>query len=89
MQKTPAETRAMKYKKTEKIWNEANKAKRQEMLVDAGHGKNSMFYARAFAFIPQWIRDDIIYCVFRKQKAETPYIPLPTHAAAKPLAYKD
>jgi hypothetical protein len=53
------------YKPTEQAWNEGNKAKRQAMLVEAGYGKNS-FYARAFAYIPQYVRDDLIFCFARK-----------------------
>jgi len=55
------------YSTTQKTWNEANKAKRQEMLLSAGYSK-SIHYSRAFNYLPQWVREDLIYCHLRKQQ---------------------
>lgn len=47
------------YLETQKLWNPACKAKRQRMLEQAGLNKND-YYARAFAFLPKWIRDSLM-----------------------------
>lgn len=73
------------YQITQKVWNEANKAMRQAMLLAANHNKND-HYARAFNFLPQHIRNDLIIAQMRQSK------PLPAKTqstkpktAAKPV----
>jgi hypothetical protein len=56
------------YLNTQKAWNEAKKATRQAMLKAAGQNVND-HYARVFAFLPQYVRSELIYQNTRKAAA--------------------
>jgi hypothetical protein len=58
------------YINTQKTWNEANKKSRQAMLTAAGHPNAD--YGRAFAFLPQYVRNNLIYQSTRKIAAKAP-----------------
>lgn len=64
------------YYNTQKAWNEGNKATRQAMLTAAGHPVND--YARAFNFLPQYIRNNLIYQSTRKAAANAAAVKAPT-----------
>lgn len=53
------QTTQIHYAEVKQIWNSASIAKRQRLLVAAGH-PNNICQARAFDFVPSAIRDDVI-----------------------------
>jgi len=81
---------AANYYSTQKVWNDATKNERIAILAKAGHNKNTFYYERAFAYIPQHVRLDIISAQARGDVAPIP--PPPTnHAKPKQTwqPYKD
>lgn len=70
------------YLATQKAWNEASKAARERMLALAGHSK--YLAARAFAYLPNYVRDDVIYAY---QSSAAPHLhdkAVPSLAKAAP-----
>lgn len=47
------------YSKTQKLWNDANKAVRQRLLTQSGQDKNR-HYALAFNYLPSWVREALV-----------------------------
>lgn len=56
---TAPQTIESQYSKTEALWNRSGKAARQRLLDQARLDKNQ-HYARAFAFIPTWVRQSLV-----------------------------
>lgn len=71
------------YHLTQKAWNEGNKSDRQVMLTAAGHSKND-HYGRAFNYLPQYVRNDLINVQLRKAPPVRANL-TPTKTAAKPV----
>ena len=69
------------YVATEKYWNEMTNAARVRLLKEAGFA-HAAFSARAFKFIPHYIRVDLIYCYQRSLAQPLPNKPPPQAVTA-------
>jgi hypothetical protein len=79
------------YYLTQKVWTDANKRTRQLMLKEAGHAPTA-HYARAFGYLPPYVRDDLINAHTRKLAAHAGKTAAPKTAvkpAPKPKPVKD
>lgn len=67
-------------------WNKAKPSERRKLLSDAGYPTGNSYTHRAWAFVPEKIREDVI-AVIKRQRAAIAAKPTPSPKPAKEFWY--